>query len=169
MRSDRPPAAGNTPYAGMDGRQSTMAPQPRKPWHERAAVRALVAAVIFVVGMAVGGVIVGFTANGSKPPLPRQTVTATRAPVAPNPGAGSKFPVAGAAAVNAACLRAINDTQTAYSGLGRLAAALRALDATRIDHALLDLQSRQRQLQQDLAACHISSRVSTATPPSPSR
>lgn len=165
MRRSRPATAANPPHAGPEVREPPAAPQPRKPWRERAAVRALAAAVIFVLGVAIGGVVVGFATNGSKPPLPRRTVTATKAAPAPAARAGARSPVVGAAGVNGACLRALNDSQTAYSGLGRLAAALRAFDATRIDHALLDLQSRQRQLRQDLGTCHISGRVATATPP----
>lgn len=161
MRTSTPPPAENPPHPEPEGRHSPTAPR-RERWHQRGAVRALVAAAIFVIGVALGGVIVGFAMNGSKPALPRRTVTTT-APVAPNARGGSRAPIVGAAAVNNGCLRAINDSQTAYSGLGRLAAALRALDASRIDHLLVDMQARQQQLQQDLGACHINGRVATVT------
>jgi hypothetical protein len=147
------------------------APPTRQPWRQRPTVRGLVAAVTFVLGLAAGGVIVGFAVTGRKPPLPKRTVTVTPTPRAPGAAAGSGSPAAGVAVVNEQCLRAINDSQTSFNGLGELVAAVRALDASRIDHVLLQLQARQTQLKRDLRTCHVTARVATATPtpaPSPS-
>jgi hypothetical protein len=113
-------------------------------------VRALFAAAVFVLGLFVGGLIVGFAVTGPAPPAPHVTVTTP----APSPRSPSGALV-GKAVVNAACLQAINDSQSSYAGIQKLIDALRSLDAARVDRAITDLQPRREQLQRELDACRV--------------
>lgn len=94
--------------------------------------------------------MVGFAVTGPAPPAPRVTVTTTVPKAKPSSGA-----VAGKAVVNAACLQAINDSQSSYAGIQKLIDALRSMDAARVDQAISDLQPQREQLQRELDACRV--------------
>lgn len=128
--------------------------QQTRPWRQRPSVRALWAAAVFVLGLFVGGLVVGFAVTGPAPPAPKVTVT-TKAPE-PKPGSGA---LRGEAMVNAACLQAINDSQSNYAGIQKLIDALRSLNAARVDHAITDLQPRREKLRRDLDACRVVAHV----------
>jgi hypothetical protein len=112
-------------------------------------VRALSAAAIFVLGLFVGGLVVGLTVSGPTPPAPHVSVTT----VAPQPLPSGV--AAGQAVVNAACLRAINESQTGYAGIQKLIDALRSMNAKRVDRAISDLQPKRAELRRDLDACRV--------------
>jgi len=140
-----------------DGRPP--AEEPRRtadPWYRRAGVRWLLAAVTFVIGLFVGGIIVGFASSPAEPVVARSTVTMTPAapPTAPAP-TGSPA-AAGEASVNSACLRAVNDAQSSYTVLGQLFGAVRGFDLGKLDSLIRRLQPMQAALKQDFAACHVS-------------
>jgi hypothetical protein len=124
-----------------------------RPWRQRPSVRALFAAVIFVLGLFVGGIVVGFAVTGPTPPAPKVTITTAapaRAPITEPDGA-----VTEQAVVSAACLRAINDSQSSYAGMQQLIDAIRSLDAARVDRAIMSLQPLREQAQRDLHACRV--------------
>jgi hypothetical protein len=125
-------------------------PSSPRPWRQRTSVRALFAAAVFVLGLFVGGIVVGIVVYGQAPPTPRVTATTTAPPPGKAPGG-----VTGQAQVNAACLRAINDSQISYAGAQKLIDAMRSLNAARVDQAISELQPKREQLQHELDACRI--------------
>lgn len=131
-------------------------PPARTAWHQRGAVRALIAAAIFVIGLFVGGVIVGFTVSGPAPKIPTRTVTATPPPQAAPSSQGA---VTGLASVNQQCLQAINDTQSSLGALQNLADALRSLNPVRIDEAIRRLQPIQQRIRDELKQCKVTTSV----------
>jgi hypothetical protein len=154
-----PPPAGatsGTAYAPPPAQPGT-APAAR-PWRHRPSVRALWAAAVFVLGLFVGGLVVGLTVSGPTPPAPQVTVTTVAPQPLPSSGA-----VAGRALVNAACLRAINESQTSYAGIQKLIDALQSLDAKRVDRAITDLQPQRTELRRDLDACRVIASVPSGT------
>jgi hypothetical protein len=134
-------------------------PSSSRPWRQRPSVRALFAAAVFVLGLLVGGVLVGFAVTGSTPPAPRVVATTTAPPPGRPPGAFT-----GQAEVNAACLRAINESQTSYASIQKLIDALRTMDAGRVDKAITDLQPKREELHRELDACRIVGSVPSARP-----
>lgn len=131
-----------------------------RPWRERPSARALLAAAAFVLGLFVGGIVVGFAVSGPAPPAPRVTVTKA----APAPVHASSGALTGRAMVNAACLQAINDSQSSYAGVQKLIDALRSLNATRVDHAIMNLQPVREQLQRELHTCRVLASVPSTAP-----
>jgi hypothetical protein len=135
------------------------------PWYRRSGVRWLVAAVTFVVGLFVGGVIVGFASSPAEPVVARSTVTMTpSAPMSPPASVGTDNAVTGQAALNAACLQAINDAQSTYAVLGQLLGAVKGFDLGKLDALVRRLQPMQAELRQDFDACHVTARLSTPSP-----
>lgn len=135
------------------------------PWYRRPGVRWLVAAVTFVVGLFVGGVIVGFASSPAEPVVARSTVTVTpSAPMSPPASVGTDHAVTGEAALNAACLRAVNDAQSTYAVLGQVLGAVKGFDLSKLDALVRKLQPMQAELRRDFDACHVTARLSTPSP-----
>lgn len=113
------------------------------------------AVVGFVVGLFVGGIVVGLASGGSSDDLAGPAATTA-------PAAGSPIPSAGATgqvAVNASCLRAVNDAQDTYTAVNDLADAASTLNAARLDEIVRRLQPLQRRLEQDLRDCQVTTRL----------
>ena len=134
-------------------------PSRRTPWHRRRPARWLLAAATFVVGLFVGGVFVGLVSGGSTPaPAPTTTITvAPSTPPSAAPSTGGSGGLTGQVTVNAACLRAINDAQSASADIGDLVSALRSLSASRIDEAIRQLEPLETRLQSELQDCQVAS------------
>lgn len=113
------------------------------------------AAGTFVIGVFVGGVVVGLAAGGSSDAVSRP---AASSPAGPDPGVAAPA-ATGQVTVNGACLRAINDAQDTYAAIDDLAEAARTVNAARLDEVVRRLQPLQRRLQQDLAACRVTTRL----------
>jgi hypothetical protein len=101
--------------------------------------------VVLLVGLVAGGVVVAAFGKGTtvRPPGPTTTVTAS-----PSSAGG------GDVSLDAGCLRAVHDAQSAYSLLGRVADAVRSFDASRLDEIVLQLGQLRHDLQNDLSGCH---------------
>lgn len=113
--------------------------------------------VVFLVGLLAGGVIVAAFSNGTtvRPPGPTTTVTASPS----NGGPQINF--------DASCVQAVRDAQSAYALLGRVADAVRNLDASKLDEIMLDLAQLRHQLGNDLGNCHATAQLPSG--PTPSR
>lgn len=108
-----------------------------------------------VLGLFIGGIVVGLASGGSADDLAGPTATVA-------PAAGSSIPSGGATgqvAVNASCLRAVNDAQDTYTAVNDLADAARTLNAARLDEIVRRLQPLQRRLEQDLRSCQVTARL----------
>jgi hypothetical protein len=114
--------------------------------------------VVLLVGLVAGGVIVAAFSKGTtvRPPGPTRTVTA-----GPSSGGG------GQVSLDAGCLRAIRDAQSAYSLLGRVVDAVRAFDASSLDQIVLQLGQLRHNLENDLAGCHAAAHLPDG--PTPTR
>lgn len=130
--------------------------------HEhRRALRWSLAAVTFVVGLLVGGVLVGIVAVRSTQVPAASGDPAMASSPASSPAAASS-PSAAASAevqVNQACLRSINAAQDVYQQLGDLGDAARNLDAARLDEVIQNLQPLQQRLRDNLPACQVTTRL----------
>lgn len=109
----------------------------------------------FVVGLFLGGIIVGLASGGSSNDLADPTASAAAAAGSPIPSGGAT----GQVAVNASCLRAVNDAQDTYTAVNDLADAARTLNAARLDEIVRRLQPLQRRLEQDLRSCQVTARL----------
>ena len=66
--------------------------------------------------------------------------------------------------VNDACIRAINASQDAYQAITELGDAAKQFDIARLDAIIRRLQPIQTNLQNDIAACNITTKVSASAP-----
>jgi hypothetical protein len=110
--------------------------------------------VVLVVGILVGGVIVAVFSDGGTvhPATPTPTVTVTEhAPSGQSSGAQVHLADA--------CLRAVNDAQTAYSLLTHAGSAVRNFDVKSLDGIVQRAQAVQRLLAHDLRRCHATIQV----------
>jgi hypothetical protein len=116
----------------------------------------VVAALVFVVGLALGAVVAGFLAAD---PV---VVRAADGPVAGDAATGPSLPAEDAAAqfvVSGACLSAVNaaqDTLLLVDDIGRGAAEL---DAAALDETVRRLMPLQTRLQSGLEACRVATEV----------
>jgi hypothetical protein len=116
----------------------------------------VLAAVVFVVGLLVGGVTVAFLDDD---PVAVEVATV---PDADRGGEGPSLPADGAAAqfvVSGACLGAVNaaqDTALVVDDLGQAAAQL---DAARLDEIVRQLMPLQTRLEAGLDACRVATAV----------
>ena len=127
-----------------------------------------VAAVVFVVGLAIGAVVAGLL--GADPVV----VRVSEGPVAGDAATGPTLPAGDAAAqfvVSGACLSAVNaaqDTLLLVDDVGRGAADL---DAAALDETVRRLMPLQTRLQSGLEACRVATEISgggTGEPTDPS-
>ena len=114
--------------------------------------------VVLLVGLVAGGVIVAAFSKGTtvRPPGPTTTVTAR-----PSSGGG------GDVSLDAGCLRAVRDAQSAYALLGNVADAVRSFDASKLDEIVLQLGKLRHDLENDLSGCHAAAHLPDG--PTPSR
>lgn len=109
----------------------------------------------FVLGLFVGGIVVGLASGGSSEEVAAPAPTSAAPADSPAPAAGAT----GQVAVNASCLRAVNDAQDTYTAVNDLADAASTLNAARLDDIVRRLQPLQRRLEQDLRDCQVTTRL----------
>jgi hypothetical protein len=126
----------------------------------------------FLVGLAVGIIIVGLLSSGTRdfPSATGPTVTPMTTASQPSPAAS---PTAGAAEarVNAACLRVISEAQQVYNIIAGVGEAADDVDLQRLDDMVRQLQPIEPLLKRDLEACNVDTKVERnpgASPASPS-
>lgn len=124
------------------------------------------AAAAFVLGVAVGAVIVGLLSEGSGD---RQTTTAgdttTAATAATEPrGTASSVAASGQVTVNQACLDAVTAAQAAYTAINDIAQAAQQLNAGKLDEIVRSLQPLQAQLTDNVDACNITATLPDGDP-----
>jgi hypothetical protein len=145
--------------AGTDSKypadDATKPPQRRSRWW--------IAVLTFVVGVAVGVLVVGL--------LDTSTPDFTPAPSAPptttSPTGSQSVPAAASAQVNAACLRVINEAQDVTTIVSEVGPAITAVNLQQLDDIVRRLQSVQARLDDDLRHCKVEAQVNrtpTAVP-----
>lgn len=132
----------------------TPSPGPRRIGRYYRGFLALLVAL--VVGAVVGGGLVAVFSGSDQVAVPPP---ATSAPAgsspSPSPTVPGASPSSGAnVQLSAACVRAVNDAQNAYTALSGLGAAVEKLDLTKVDDIVRQVQVVQRSLKVDLPACH---------------
>ncbi len=137
------------------------APDPRPPSagrgragrHARGLLAVLVA---LIVGVVVGGAIVAVYSGSNEVAVPATSVSGSAgSSTAPGTTASATSPTGGAdVQLSAACVRAVNDAQDAYTAIGGLDAAVQKLDLTKVDGIIRQVQVIQRRLKVDVPACH---------------
>ena len=123
-----------------------------------------VAAVVFVVGLAVGAVLAGFLAAD---PV---VVRAAEGPVPGDAATGPSLPAEDAAAqfvVSGACLSAVNAAQDTLLLVDDVDRGAAELDAAALDETVRRLMPLQTRLQTGLEACRVATEGPSA-PPAPS-
>lgn len=115
-----------------------------------------VAVITFVVGVAVGILVVGLLRLGTPEfptvsgPTPGLTSTTSPLPSAPDTiGASAE------AQVNAACLRVIKEAQEVYEIISGVDEATADVDLQRLDDLVRQLQPIEPRLQRDLQDCNV--------------
>jgi hypothetical protein len=124
----------------------------------------ILAGIAFVIGIGAGAVAVALLSEDSE----RLPATATTTVTAPPPaGAASGTESAAVTAqitVNEACIEAINAVQDAYDAITELGEAAKQFDIARLDAIVQRLQPIQTNLQNDIAACNVTTDISAFTP-----
>ena len=97
--------------------------------------------------------------------LPAAAPTTVSAPPATGAASGTETAaVTAQITVNDACVRAINASQDAYQAITELGDAAKQFDIARLDAIVRRLQPIQTNLQNDIAACNITTKVSASAP-----
>ena len=125
----------------------------------------ILAGAAFVIGIGTGAVAVTLLGEDSNR-SPAATATTVSAP--PTTGAATGTETSDLTAqitVNQACIQAINTAQDAYQAITELGDAAKQFDITRLDDIVRRLQPIQTNLQNDLAACNITTTISPSAPP----
>lgn len=126
----------------------------------RRALRWSVAAITFVVGLIVGGVLVGIVAGRStQVPEASGSGSASSSPATPSAPASSSAAASAQVEVNQACLRSINAAQDVYQQLDALAQAAQKFDARRLDEVIRNLQPLEQRLRDSVPACQVTTRL----------
>ena len=133
--SDR---AGVPPHQPERGAPLRRSPRGRRNWH------ALLPALTFVVGVTLGGALVG---------LPEWGQSDTGAPPSATPSPVTSSPAPTALSPTEACLAAGGDAAKAVDLLGQAAAAIRDLDASRLQQVLDEAQRLDAMIRAEVGRC----------------
>lgn len=130
--------------------------------HARGVLAILVA---LIVGVVVGGVIVAVYSGSDEVAVPATSVSGSAgSSTTPDTTTSGPSPTGGAdVQLSAACVRAVNDAQDAYTAIGGLDAAVQKLDLTKVDGIIRQVQVIQRRLKVDVPACHAGIQLPSAS------
>ena len=124
----------------------------------RPAFRGWLAAITFVVGLFLGGIIVGLLSDDPSLPPAGTTAGPLPSPTAA-PSSGSAAGGTAEVVVNDACLRAVNTAQDVSGAVDDLGEAAAELDAARLDEVVRRLQPLQDRLQENIEDCEVITRL----------
>jgi hypothetical protein len=130
----------------------TKPPQRRSRWW--------IAVLTFVVGVAVGVLVVGLLTTST----PDFSAAPSAPPTTTSPTGSQSVPAAASAQVNAACLRVINEAQDITTILTEVGPAITAVNLQQLDDIVRRLQSIQARLDDDLRDCKVDAQVNRAQP-----
>jgi hypothetical protein len=134
----------------------TKPPQRRSRWW--------IAVLTFVVGVAVGVLVVGLLDTST----PDFTTAPSPSPTSPSPAGSQSVPAAASAQVNAACLRVINEAQDVTTIVSEVGPAITAVNLQQLDDIVRRLQSIQARLDDDLRGCKVEGQVNRTPTAAPS-
>ena len=134
----------------------TKPPQRRSRWW--------IAVLTFVVGVAVGILVVGLLDTST----PDFTTAPSPSPTSPSPTGSQSVPAAASAQVNAACLRVINEAQDVTTIVSEVGPAISAVNLQQLDDIVRRLQSIQARLDDDLRGCKVEAQVNKTPTVEPS-
>lgn len=139
-----------------NGAGSTAASAPRPPQRERSWLPALLPAITFLIGVALGGALiaVGTNAGGDDSAAPHSTA-------APAPSGSASTSGDAVVTVPGACLDAANQAEEAFSLLRGGVTAIRDLDARRLQELVDQLQKLDPQVRSLVDECRAAAAVST--------
>ena len=124
----------------------------------------LLAGIAFVLGAGAGAVTVALLSEDSDR-APAAATTTVSPPATSGASTGTETAALTAqVTVNDACVRAINAAQDAFQAISELGEAARQLDNAKQDTIIRRLPPIQANLQNDLAACNVTTAVSASTP-----
>jgi hypothetical protein len=124
----------------------------------------ILAGVAFVLGIGLGAVAIALLSEDPTG-VPAAAPTTVSAPQATSAAKGTETAaVTAQITVNDACVRAINASQDAYQAITELGDAAKQFDIARLDTIIRRLQPIQTNLQNDIAACNITTNVAASTP-----
>jgi hypothetical protein len=122
-------------------------------------LRWLLPAITFVVGVALGAVVIGVTGTGSGP------TSSPTPPANSRPATTTGTPSASATAVTVTvpepCLRLADDSRNVLALVDDAAAAARDLDASKLSGIVRQLQAAQSTLKDRAAACQQAAQTSS--------
>ena len=124
----------------------------------------ILAGVAFVLGVGAGAVTVALLSEDSNRSPATATTTASAPPASGAPSGTETAAVTALVTVNDACVRAINAAQDAFQAISELGDAARQFDVAKLDEIVRRLQPIQANLQNDIAACNVTTAVSASTP-----
>jgi hypothetical protein len=133
-------------------------PSPAGARRPSPALRRWLAAVTFVVGLFLGGIVVGLLSDDpSLPPVGTMAEPPASAGAEPTaaPSRGSGTAGTAEVVVNDACLRAVNAAQDVSGAIDDLGQAAAELNAARLDEVIRRLQPLQGRLQENLEGCKV--------------
>ena len=124
----------------------------------------ILAGAAFVLGIGTGAVAVALLGEDSAR-SPAAATTTVSAPPATGAASGpATADVTAQVTVNQACIQAINAAQDAFQAITELGDAAKQFDISRLDAIVQRLQPIQSNLQNDIAACNITTSISPSTP-----
>ena len=124
----------------------------------------ILAGVAFVLGIGVGAVAIALLSEDSPGVTVAATTTISARPTTGAPSGTETAAVTAQITVNDACVRAINTAQDAYQAITELGDAAKQFDIARLDAIVRRLQPIQTNLQNDITACNITTKVTPSVP-----
>ncbi len=112
----------------------------------------LLPAITFLVGVALGGLVLWASTSSTRTPSAAQSVTPTTSSTTPGGTTSTTGPVA-TLSVPAQCLKVADDSRAVVDLVNQSVAAARDLDAAKLSDLVRQIQGAQETLQADAETC----------------